>query len=168
MIKKLWIIYAAVVCLFSAPIYAAQEELHQSCMEAMLKDEKPQNNTPELKKFTGQMCDCLIAKMNKNNEVDNKTLSKTCFFSSLLHYATDDLEENATDSEMMTACRGMLNVHKDKTSDNELKMVADFCQCAQPQLLDLFKKSDSMTDKQYDEGIYSIAGACSANIKLNN
>lgn len=162
-IKKLFILFS--FCILSAPIFAEQDANFQSCMKAITKHDTPENNTPEYKKFNETMCDCMVEqlKSNHNNEDSNK-ITKTCFFNALLHYATDNLDTNTTDSDMMSACKNMLNVSKDKSSDKEQKMVADFCQCAQPKLLDLFKQSDSMTDQQYKEGIYSIADTCSANI----
>ncbi|MGL5742249.1 MAG: hypothetical protein ACRCXC_06725 [Legionella sp.] len=153
-------------CILSAPIFADQDADHKSCMKAITKNDTPGNNTPEYKKFNETMCDCLIEQAKNARTVDSTKISKICFFNALLHYATDDLNTNTTASDMMTACKNLLNVNKDKATDGELKMVAVFCECAQPKLLDLFKQSDSMAEKQYKDGLYSIADSCSANIDL--
>src|SRR5690348_1322294 len=106
MIKKILVL--CTFCVLSAPIYADEDADHQSCMKAVTKGDKAENSTPEYKKFTQKYCDCLVDQVNlfrqnKNSKADSNEISKACFFTALLHSATDDLDKNTSGSDMMTA-----------------------------------------------------------------
>ena len=158
--KQLFII--TVLCLFSLSTYADQGELHQNCVNAIVKEKIPEQDSTEYSNFADNACSCLLEKSPSG--VNDKKINKLCIFSGMLHAVTDDLDKNASDSELMKACESMVNINNPKPTNEDLKGVSAFCQCAQPKLSGLFQKSDSMTDKEYDAGVNGIAESCSANI----
>lgn len=160
MIKQLFIVTA--IGLFSLSAYAEQSNLHQSCVNAVMKEKIPDQKNEQYSLFADKTCGCLLEK-SPSGEVSDKKINKLCIFSGMLHAVTDDLDKNASDTELMDACKSMLHINNAKPTDEDTKIVNAFCQCAQPKLSELFKKSDSMSDKEYDDGINGIAESCSAN-----
>ena len=160
MIKQYFIVTA--MCFFSLSVYADQSNLHQNCVSAMIKAKSAEQNSTEYSVFAEKACSCLLEK-SPSGDVNDKKINKLCIFSGMLHAVTDDLDKNASNSEMMEACKKMVHINNPKPTDEDMNTVNAFCQCAQPKLLELFKKSDSMTDKEYDDGINGIAENCSAN-----
>ncbi len=167
MIKKILVL--AVSCALAAPVYAGVEEDHASCMKAMTKGDKLEDNTPEQRALVEKWCDCLVTQVNllkesKATNVDSSKVSQSCYLTASLHQVTDNLKDDATPADLMTACQGMMNVGNYKASGEDLKKLNTFCQCAQPKLADLWEKSDSMSDKDYDAGLYSMSEKCSAGL----
>ena len=88
----------------------------------------------------------------------------------LLHDTMDSLEEEvglteAKDTDFMEYCQDRWNLIYPKPTDEGKKFTQAYCECAKPKLMDLIKQSDKMTDKQYNDGVDSVAAACSANVQ---
>lgn len=160
MIKQFLIV--TTMCLFSLSTYADPNALHQNCVTALTKEKAPDQDGAAYGVFAENACTCLLEK-SPTGDVSDKKINKTCIFSGMLHVVTDDLDKATSGEDMTKACNSMLNINNPKPSKEDETVVTAFCQCAQPKLLDLFKQSDSLSDKQYDDGITAIAEGCSAN-----
>jgi hypothetical protein len=150
------------MCLFSLSTYADSSTLHQNCVSAFAQQKAPDQDAAEYGVFAENACNCLLEK-SPTGDVSDKSVNRTCILSGMLHVVTDNLDKDTSADDMTKACNSMVSVNNSKPSKDDETLVNGFCQCAQPKLLELFKQSDAMSDKQYNDGITAIAQSCSSN-----
>ena len=168
MIKQ--VLVATTVGFLSLSSYAQAGESFQTvCINSWMQKIGDSAEKVDYKNFGEKYCSCAANQPLDNDAAIQKAI-QLCMSRTLLHDAMDSLEEEvglseAKDTDINEYCDDRWNLVYPKQTDEEKKVTAAYCECAKPKLLDLIKQSDTMTDKQYDDGIDSVAAACSGNVK---
>lgn len=154
--------------LMSASVYA-DGGFSEACTNAWMKKINDSANKVDFKNFGEKYCTCASAQPLSSKEEIQKAM-QLCMSRTLLHDTMDSVEEDvglseAKDTDVMTACMGRWDLIYPSQNDEGKKFTKAFCECAQPKLMDLVKKSEQMTDKEYDAGIDTVAASCSGNVQ---
>jgi hypothetical protein len=151
------------VMIFSLPIYAQMMQ-QSSDRQIQCTDFWMLNSDDNVKyKYLGEeYCGCLA----KQNSVNSKTV-RLCLSRTLLQDAMESLDEDiglskANDSDIYDYCLNNWNLIYPKQSEHEKKLIHTYCECTQPNILNLIKQSTNITDTHYVEGINTIADECSS------
>ncbi|KGP62762.1 hypothetical protein EP47_02085, partial [Legionella norrlandica] len=93
-----------------------------------------------------------------------------CLPQTILHDAMDELEEGVTLSEVNTTtieqyCIDRWNLVYPRQNNDDKKLVFAYCECAKTKLLDIIKKIDELSNKEYEDAIKNINMLCSGNLK---
>lgn len=167
------VLIATTVGFLSLSSYAEPSESFQTvCINSWMKKINDSSDKVDFKNFGEKYCTCAAAQPLDNDAAIQKAI-QLCMSRTLLHDAMDSLEEEvglseAKDTDINEYCEDRWNLIYPKQTDEDKKITTAYCECAKPKLMDLIKKADSMTDKQYDEGINDVAAACSGNVKQEN
>ncbi len=137
------------------------------CTDAWMKKADEAKDKLDYKNFGEKYCGC-AAKQSLDNDDAVKKAIQLCMSRTLLHDAMDSLEEEITlskakESDINDYCLDRWSVVLPKQTDDDKKLINSYCQCAQPKLMELIKKSDNMTDKEYEAGIDKVADDCADN-----
>ena len=123
----------------------------------------------DFQNFGEKYCACAANKPLDNDAAVQKAIRYVCqeryFMMPWTHSKKRLGLSEAKDTDINEYCVDRWNLVYPKQSDAEKQIVKAYCECAKPKLIDLIKQSDNVTDKQYDEGIDSIADACSDHVK---
>ncbi|WP_454784495.1 hypothetical protein [Legionella sp. WA2024007413] len=162
-LKGIGIAILAMLC--SLATYADTPDDFQSrCTNAWMKKADDVKDKVDFKNFGEKYCAC-AAKQQLDSEAAVQKAAQMCISRTLLHDAMDSIEadvglDKAKDSDVTDYCQDRWALVIPKQSDEDKKLITTFCDCAKPKLVDLLKKSNDMTDKQYDAEIDTIADAC--------
>jgi hypothetical protein len=158
--------------LFSLATYAdtapqSPDAFETACTNAWMQGSDAAKDKVDYKNFGEKYCGC-AAKQPLNNDGEVQTAIQLCMSRTLLHDAMDSLEDEvglkkATDTDISGYCQNRWALVLPNLNDAEKQKTMAYCECAKPKLADLIKQSDNMTDKQYDEGIDTVAADCSSN-----
>lgn len=166
------------VLLFSSSVYAEEpakpvsESFQTVCTNAWMQKAGDAKDKVDYKNFGEKYCGCAAGQPLDNDAAVQKAI-QVCMSRTLLHDAMDSLEDEvglakAKDTDVMEFCQDRWSLIYPKESDADKKQTDAYCECAKPKLMDLVKQADSMTDKQFDEGIDTVAAACSDNAVATN
>lgn len=167
-LKKVLVI--TTVSFLSLSSYALTSEAFQTeCTNSWMQKSGDAADKVDYKNFGEKYCGCAANQPLDNDAAIQKAI-QLCMSRTLLHDAMDSLEEEvglseAKDTDINEYCEDRWNLIYPKQTDADKKITTAYCECAKPKLMDLIKQSDNMTDKQYDDGINTIAAACSGNVK---
>ncbi|PWY56766.1 hypothetical protein DGG96_04985 [Legionella qingyii] len=162
-LKGIGISVFAMLCSLST--YADTAEDFQSrCTNAWMKKADEVKDKVDFKNFGEKYCGC-AAKQALDNEAAIQKAAQLCISRTLLHDAMDSIEEDvgldkAKDSDIADYCQNRWALVIPKQTDDDKKLINTFCDCAKPKLVDLLKKSNDMTDKQYYAEIDGVADTC--------
>ncbi|KTD05114.1 hypothetical protein [Fluoribacter gormanii] len=162
-LKGIGISILAMLCSLST--YADTAEDFQSrCTNAWMKKADEVKDKVDFKNFGEKYCGC-AAKQPLDNEAAVQKAAQVCISRTLLHDAMDSIEEDvgldkAKDSDVADYCQSRWALVIPKQTDEDKKLINTFCDCAKPKLVDLLKKSNDMTDKQYYAEIDTVADTC--------
>ena len=168
MIKQ--ILIAAVAGFFSFAIHAdpakpAGVSFQAACTNAWMEKSADAKDKVDYKNFGEKYCGCAAAQPLDDDAAVQKAIH-VCMSRTLLHDAMDSMEDEiglskAKDTDIAEHCQDRWDLIYPKQTDADKKQTMAYCECAKPKLMDLVKQSDSMTDKQYDEGVDAVAATCS-------
>lgn len=156
--------------MFSLPTYADAAggggDFQTICTNSWMKKADDAKDKVDFKNFGEKYCGC-AAKLPLDNDAAVQKAIHICMSRTLLHDAMDSLEDEvglskAKDSDIADYCQNRWDLIYPKQSDEDKKLITAYCECAKPKLTDLLKRSNDMTDKQYDAEIDTVADACSA------
>lgn len=163
---------AFIAGLFSLATYAdpapqTTESFQTVCTDAWMKKSDDAKDKVDYKNFGEKYCGCAANQPLDNEEAIQKAIH-LCMSRTLLHDAMDSLEDEvglseAKDSDITEYCQDRWNLVYPKLTDEDKKLTVAYCECAKPQLMELIKQADNMTDKAFDEGVDKVAAACSSN-----
>ncbi|MCW8397373.1 hypothetical protein OQJ26_01005 [Legionella sp. PATHC038] len=157
--------------MFALPTYAADTagggDFQTLCTNAWMKKADEAKDKVDFKNFGEKYCGC-AAKQPLDNDAAVQKAVHLCMSRTLLHDAMDSLEDEvglskAKDSDVADFCQDRWNLVDPKQTDEDKKLISAYCECAKPKLVDLLKRSNDMTDKQYSDEIDSIADNCADN-----
>ena len=165
-LKQLSIV--ATTCLLAGSVYAA-DSFQSVCINSWMQKIGGAADKVDYKNFGEKYCGCAAGQPLDNDAAIQKAI-QLCMSRTLLHDAMDSLEEEvglseAKDTDVKEYCEDKWNLIYPKQTDADKKITSAYCECANPKLMDLMKQADNLTDKQYDEGIDTVAAACSGNVK---
>ncbi|MCL9685658.1 hypothetical protein [Legionella maioricensis] len=164
------ILVAATMGFLSLSAYAESGESFQTvCINSWMKKIGDSADKVDFKNFGEKYCTCAAGQPLDNEAAIQKAI-QLCLSRTLLHDAMDSLEEEvglseAKDTDINEYCEDRWNLIYPKQTDEDKKATTAYCECAKPKLMDLIKKAENMTDKEYDDGINDVAAACSGNVK---
>lgn len=147
----------------------ADDSLFSSCTNAWMQKSNDFADKVDFKNFGEKYCGCVATKPLSSKEEIQKAM-QLCMSRTLLHDTMDSVEEevglsDAKDKDLMEYCEDRWNLVYPKQTNEDKKITTAYCECAKPKLMNLTKQTTKITDKQYDEGIDSIAAECSGNVK---
>lgn len=165
-LKQLSIV--ATTCLLAGSVYAA-DSFQSVCINSWMQKIGGAADKVDYKNFGEKYCGCAAGQPLDNDAAIQKAI-QLCMSRTLLHDAMDSLEEEvglseAKDTDVKEYCEDKWNLIYPKQTDEDKKFTSAYCECANPKLMDLMKQADNLTDKQYDEGIDTVAASCSGNVK---
>lgn len=139
------------------------------CTKSWMAHSEQAKDKVDYKNFGEKYCGCAATQPLDSQDAIKKAI-QVCMSRTLLHDAMDSLEEDvglkeAKDSDVSEYCMDRWTLIAAGQSAEAQSAASAYCECAKPKLMDLIKGSDNMTDKQYDEQIDTIAGACSGNVQ---
>ena len=164
------VLVATTVGFLSLSNYAqADESFQEKCVASWMKKIDDSAEKVDYKNFGEKYCECAAAQPLDNAAAIQKAI-QLCMSRTLLHDAMDSLEEEvglseAKDTDVNEYCADRWELIYPKQTEADKKITAAYCECAKPQLMELMKGADKMTDRQYDEGINNVAASCSNNVK---
>ncbi len=164
------VLVATTMGFLSLSSYALPGESFQTvCISSWMKKIGDSADKIDFKNFGEKYCTCAAAQPLDNDAAIQKAI-QLCMSRTLLHDAMDSLEQEvglseAKDTDINEYCEDRWNLVYPKQTDADKQITAAYCECAKPKLMDLIKKADNMTDKQYEEGIDDVASACSGKVK---
>ncbi|KTD40222.1 hypothetical protein [Legionella parisiensis] len=140
------------------------EDFQTRCTEAWMKHAEEAKDKVDFKNFGEKYCSC-AAKQPLDNEAAFQKAAKLCMSRTLLHDAMDSIEDDiglskAKDSDVADYCQDRWDLVLPKPTDEDKKLITAYCECAKPKLVELLKKSNDMTDKQYYSEIDDVADTC--------
>ncbi|CAM3012082.1 hypothetical protein [Legionella worsleiensis] len=169
------VVVAVSFVLFSLSAYSADtasksESFQSVCINSWMSKAEQVADKVDYKNFGEKYCACASGQPMDNQVAINKAI-QVCLSQTLLHDAMDSLEEeiglsDAKSSDLSEYCQNRWGLIYPKQTDEEKKFTTSYCACAQPKLMELIKKSETITDKEYDEAIDSIAADCSGDPKV--
>ncbi|WP_298625115.1 hypothetical protein [uncultured Legionella sp.] len=169
--KKIFIAFT--VLFFSLTSYADEpasgaNAFLSACTNSWMSKADKAADKVDYKNFGEKYCTC-ASQQPLDNDAAIKKAIQLCMSRTLLHDAMGSLEEevglsDAKDTDLIEYCQDRWNLIYPQQTDDVKKLTTAYCECAKPKLLDLIKQSDSMTDKQYDDSINTIALDCSGNV----
>lgn len=139
------------------------------CLDSWLKRVTDDQNKVDYKNFGEKYCECAASQPLDNDQAINQAI-QLCMSRTLLKDAMDALDESvgitkATDKQVGDYCAGRWKLVYPAMNDSVKAAASAYCDCAQPKLVDLNKRSDDMTDKEYYDGINGIAATCSTQLQ---
>ncbi|KTD70873.1 hypothetical protein [Legionella tucsonensis] len=156
----------ALTMLFSLSVNAdfAEGDFQTRCTEAWMKKADEAKDKVDFKNFGEKYCGC-AAKQSLDNEAAVQKAVKVCMSRTLLHDTMDSIEDDiglskAKDSDVADYCQDRWDLVLPKPTDEDKKLITAYCECAKPKLVELLKKSNDMTDKQYYNEIDGVADVC--------
>jgi hypothetical protein len=171
LLNKIFIIVTVV--LFSFTSYAddsAQKTnpFLTACTNSWMSKADQASDKVDYKNFGEKYCTC-ASLQPLDNDVAIKKAIQLCMSRTLLHDAMDSLEEevglsDAKDTDLTEYCQDRWNLIYPQQTDDVKKLTTAYCECAKPKLFDLIKQSESITDKQYEDSINTIAADCSGKV----
>lgn len=160
---------SAFAMMFSLAVHAdsAGGDFQTLCTNAWMKKADDAKDKVDFKNFGEKYCGC-AAKQPLDNDAAVQKTAKVCMSRTLLHDAMDSLEDEvglskAKDSDIADYCQDRWNLVVPKQTADDKKLITAYCECAKPKLVDMLKKTNDMTDKQYYEEIDGVADACAEN-----
>ena len=150
---------------------AAAQTFQTGCLKAWMGRSEAIKDKVDYQNFGEKYCAC-AATQPLATASDVQQAAQICMSRIMLHDTMDSLEDDVglakTTSENITEyCHDRWNLIYPSMSEADKTATAAYCECANPKLFDLVKKSDSMTDKTYSNEIDGIAGACSGKVKAD-
>ncbi|KTD35664.1 hypothetical protein Lmor_1111 [Legionella moravica] len=139
------------------------------CINSWMDKGKQGTDKVDYKNFGEKYCACASTQpMNTEEEINHAI--QICLSRTLLHDAMDSLEEeiglsDAKANDFTEYCQDRWSLIYPKQTDEDKKFTTSYCGCAQPKLMELIKKSETITDKEYDQSIDAIAAECSGTVK---
>jgi hypothetical protein len=165
---------AVTVGLFSISTYSdsttqPNSSFQSVCINSWMSKGEQATDKVDYKNFGEKYCACASAQPLDNEEAIKKAI-QICLSQTLIHDAMDSLEEEVGLSDAKAAdyteyCQDRWSLIYPKQTEEDKKFTSSYCECAQPKLMDLVKKSEAITDKEYDQSIDTIAASCSGNVK---
>ncbi|AWN75571.1 hypothetical protein LEAN103870_06280 [Legionella anisa] len=148
----------------SANADSAGGDFQTRCTDAWMKKADEAKDKVDFKNFGEKYCGC-AAKLPLDNEAAVQKAVKVCMSRTLLHDAMDSIEDDvglskAKDSDITDYCKDRWELVLPKPTDEDKKFITAYCECAKPKLVELLKKSNDMTDKQYYDEIDGVADTC--------
>ncbi|KTD82958.1 hypothetical protein [Legionella waltersii] len=138
----------------------------ENCVNSWMKKGDEAKDKVDYKDFGEKYCGCAASQKLDSEEAVKKAI-QLCLSRTLLHDAMDAMDEEvglaeSKDTDVQEYCEDRWTLIYPKQTDEDKKFTTAYCECAKPKLLDLIKKSDNLTDKQYDEVIDKVADECSS------
>ncbi|KTD50879.1 hypothetical protein [Legionella quateirensis] len=165
---------AVTVGLFSISAYSdsttqPNSSFQSVCINSWMSKGEQATDKVDYKNFGEKYCACASTQPLDNQEAIKKAI-QLCLSRTLLHDAMDSLEEeiglsDAKAADLTEYCQDKWSLIYPKQTEEDKKFTTSYCECAQPKLMELIKKSETITDKEYDQSIDTIAGDCSGNVK---
>jgi hypothetical protein len=165
-----------VALIFSLPplfVYAAEGKTSESfqaiCLDSWMNRYTEVKDKVAYKNFGEKYCNCAQTQPLDNDSAVDKAIH-VCISRTLLHDTMDALKTSiglnkVTDKDIIKHCQERWNLIYPKLTDNGKQATIAFCECSKTQLMDLQKKVNEMTDKEYNEQSDTIAAACSGTVK---
>jgi hypothetical protein len=138
------------------------------CTNAWMQKADQSKNKVDYKNFGEKYCAC-AATQPLDSPVAIKKAIQICMSQTLLHDAMDALEEevgldDAKDTDVNDYCQDRWSLIE-PNQDAQVKTIATvYCECAKPKLMEIIKKADNVTDKEYYAQIDAVAAECSGNV----
>lgn len=166
------IVISAFAMLVSVSAYAdAASDFQTVCTNAWMKKADETKDKVDFKNFGEKYCGC-AAKQPLGDDAAIQKAVHLCMSRTMLHDTMDSLGDEIglskiKDSDISDYCMNRWELIMPKQTDGEKKLINDYCNCVKPKLMELVKKSNNVTDKQYDETIDNVADGC-ADMALAN
>ena len=150
---------------FSAEASApAGQDFKTVCVNAWMKS-APENGKVDYQNFGEKYCSCAAGKSLTTQDEVNKA-AQSCMGQTLLRNTADALEDSpgldkVTAEDVMSACQASWAIISPQTKTAPETVATQFCTCVQPQMVELAKKNEDMTDDQWYEKVDAISAACS-------
>ena len=164
------IVAAVLAGFFSFVIYAETtpseaQQFQTLCTDTWMKKLDDVTDKVTYKKLGKKYCDC-AARQSLEDDADVQKAIRLCMSKTLLHDAMESLENEigiakAKDTDIIQYCQNRWALVDPDQTDHDREQADDYCNCVKPNLRNLIKKSENMTDKQYDDSIDTIASDCS-------
>ncbi|STY31046.1 Uncharacterised protein [Legionella wadsworthii] len=147
-------------------------DFQSRCTDAWMKKADEAKDKVDFKNFGEKFCGC-AAKQPLGNDAAMTKAAKLCMSRTLLHDAMDSIEDDvglnkAKDTDVADYCQDKWDLVLPKPTEDDKKLTNSYCECAKPKLVELLKKANDMTDKQYDDEIDKIADACADSAVSSN
>lgn len=142
------------------------------CVEVWVEKGTDVTDKVAYKNFGEKFCACAVDKPLDNDAAINKT-AQLCMSQTLLHDSMDTLSDekglaNLNTDQIQGACVAKWVSLYPKMADEAKTSTTNFCSCSAPQLNDLVKKQNDVTDKQYSDQINTIADGCADKVKMDS
>lgn len=142
------------------------ETFQSVCVKSWMGRLKDVKDKIDFQNFGEKYCHCAESQQPLDNDEAINHAAQVCMSRTLLQDAVDNLRDDIGLSEVKPNditeyCMDRWDlVYPNMDAENK-KAATDYCNCANPKLLDLFKKSDALTDQSFFKSIDDVAAGCS-------
>lgn len=138
------------------------------CLNSWMKRVNDIGDKVSYKNFGEKYCACAQTQPLDTDAAVDKAI-QVCMSRTLLHDSMDSLEEKiglnkATDKDIAQYCSDRWSLIYPQMTEQAKQNATAFCECSTPKLVEVLKKSDDLTDKEYYLQIDTIAASCSGQL----
>lgn len=145
-----------------------EEAFKTGCVKTWMERADKSSDKVSFKNIGEKFCDCAANKPTETEAEVNKAV-QVCLSQVILHDTMDNVESehgltNLTDTNLTSSCANTWNVIYPDMDTNDKKEIDAYCACATPKLMDVNKKRDELTDKDWYAKINEVAADCSGTV----
>jgi len=145
------------------------ETFQSICLKSWMERANEAEDKVDFQNFGEKYCDCAATQQPLTTNEDVAKAAKVCMSRILLQDSMDNLTDelelsDVTEADVNEYCLDRWKLIYPSMDDKIKKTSEDYCSCAKPKLLELIKKMDSKTDKQFAAEINEVAANCSGQV----
>lgn len=145
------------------------DTFHQVCVKSWMGRLNDVKDKVDFQNFGEKYCTCAETQqpLDSNDAINHA--AQVCMSRTLLEDAVDNLSDEvglteAKPTDFDEYCMDRWQLVYPTMDDNDKKAAANYCECAKPKLLELFKDSTQATDQAFVKAIDGVAATCSGKV----
>lgn len=138
----------------------------KTCVDTWVEKNK---GSADFRQFGEKYCGCAETQQPLDSDAAINKAIQVCMSRTLLQDAVDKLKATGplskiSSDDLTKDCMNSWQLIYPSMNAQDKQAATNYCQCANPKLLELFKNSSSMSDTNLSTAVHGVAAACSGHV----